>query len=69
MTSHREPIRHPHHLCDLCRQREATYQMNRTRKSRKAKRRGRYTNQAHDLCGPCWRGLCAAYWVHVGVPA
>ena len=66
MTSHCDPIRHRHALCSECGHREAMTSLNarRSTKSRKAKRAGRYTLKAHDLCGPCWRSMCAQFWVH-----
>lgn len=68
MTSHCDPIRHPHPLCSSCLQREAMVSLNarRSPKSRKSKRGGRYRLKAHDLCGPCWRAMCAQFWVHGG---
>lgn len=69
MTSHCDPIRHPHALCSECGHREAMTSLNarRSTKSRKAKRGGRYRLKSHDLCGPCWRAMCAQFWVHGGI--
>ena len=68
MTSHVDRIRHPHALCAICHHREAMTALATKHhpRSRRSKRGGRYQLRHHDVCGPCWRALCAPYWVHGG---